>query len=151
MQIVENVELISINATLFFQLISFLIFLFLINRIMLRPLRQQAGDRKIHLDEISQDITTAQTTCDDLNRQMKIQENEVRQTASAVRDEMEASGKKTAEALIAKTREEINGLRSQANRENETRIAAVRKELNVEAEAIAHQMMYSLLGRRIES
>ena len=39
MQIISNIALISINETLVVQLISFLIFLFIINRIMFRPLR----------------------------------------------------------------------------------------------------------------
>ena len=82
---------------------------------------------------------------------MKTQENEVRQTASVMRDELEASGRKVAEDLIGKTREEINEMRSRAQKENEAEIAAVRKQLGMEAETIAHQMMNSLLGRRIES
>lgn len=150
MQIVETVELISINGTLIFQLISFLIFLFLINRIMIRPLRRQSEERTAHLELISKDIATAQSTCEALNREMKSQEKEVRQAASAMRDELETSGNQTAEDLIAKTQEEIHAMQSLAQKENEAEIAAVRRQLNLEAEAVAHQMMNSLLGRRIE-
>lgn len=151
MQIVETVELISINGTLIFQLISFLIFLFLINRIMIRPLRRQSEERTTHLESIARDIATAQSTCDTLNHEMKTRENEVRQTAWSLRNELESSGKKAAEALIANTREEINEMRRRSQKENEAEIAAVRKQLGTEAETIAHQMMNSLLGRRIES
>lgn len=151
MQIVETVELISINGTLFFQLISFLIFLFLINRIMIRPLRRQSGERIAYLQSITKDIATAQSSCDALNREMKTQEDKMRRTAAAMRHELETSGIKVAEDLIAKTREEINQIKSRAQRENETEIAAVRKQLSIEAESIAHQMMDSLLERRIES
>ena len=45
MQIISNIALISINETLIVQLISFLIFLFVINRIMFRPLRKTVGPR----------------------------------------------------------------------------------------------------------
>jgi len=151
MQIVETVELISINGTLLFQLISFLVFLFLINRIMIRPLRRQSEERTAHLELISKDIATAQSTCEALNREMKSQEDEVRKAASAMRDELETSGKQTAEDLIAKKREEINAMKRQAQKENEAEIAAVRRQLSLEAEAVAHQMMNFLLGRRIES
>ena len=151
MQIVENVALISINGTLIFQLISFLIFLFLINRIMLRPLRQQIGERDSHLGGIARDIAAAQDTCDELNRKMKAEENAVRLTALTLRDEMEAAGLKAAEDLIAKTREEINGIRRKAQKKNEAAIAAVRRELEGEAMTIADLMMGSILGRRIEN
>lgn len=75
----------------------------------------------------------------------------MRQTAWSLRNELESSGKKAAEALIANTREEINEMRRRSQKENEAEIAAVRKQLGTEAETIAHQMMNSLLGRRIES
>jgi len=45
MQIVSNVALISINETMVVQLISFLIFLFVINRVMFRPLRESMHER----------------------------------------------------------------------------------------------------------
>ena len=151
MQIVENVALISINGTLIFQLISFLIFLFLINRIMIRPLRAQIGDRDSHLEAISQDIATAQQTCDELNRKMKAEEKKVRRTAMAVRDEMETDGKKSAEDLIAMAREETSGMRLEAQKKNKATIMAVRKELEAEAQMIAVEMMGSILGRRIEN
>lgn len=151
MRIVETIELISINGTLIFQLISFLIFLFLINRIMLRPLRRQTGERQAQMDLIAEDITAANTACDDLNHQMKLQEDEVRQTASAMRDELEAAGKQAAAALIKTAREEISELMARAQKDNEAKIGAIRKELNSEAENIAQQMMVSILGRRIES
>lgn len=150
MQIVENVALISINGTLFFQLVSFLIFLFLINRIMIRPLRQQVKERDSHLGDIARDIASAQNTCDELNRKMKAEEKAVRLAALTLRDQIEADGLKTAEDLIAKTREEINSIRQKAQKKNEAAIAAVRRELEAEAVTIADQMMGSLLGRRIE-
>ena len=45
MQIITNIALISINETLIVQLLSFLIFLFIINRVMIRPLRGVMSDR----------------------------------------------------------------------------------------------------------
>ena len=49
MHIVSNIALISINETLIIQLVSFLIFLFLINRIMFRPLSHVMVERENHL------------------------------------------------------------------------------------------------------
>ena len=151
MQIIESIQLISINGTLLFQLASFLLFLFLINRIMIRPLRRSDGERKTHLDAIVDDIAEAQSTCDEIDRQMKQQENEVRKTASAIRDELETAGIDAANKLINKTMEEINGLKSRAKKENEAKLESIRAELESEAAAVANQMMISILGRRIES
>ncbi|OQY06422.1 MAG: hypothetical protein B6I22_05580 [Desulfobacteraceae bacterium 4572_123] len=60
MQIISNIALISINETLFIQLISFLIFLFIINRIMFRPLRRIIIERENHIEKINLDIIDAE-------------------------------------------------------------------------------------------
>ena len=52
MQIVSNVALISINETFLVQLISFLIFLFIINRVMIRPLRGVMREREEYVEKL---------------------------------------------------------------------------------------------------
>ena len=78
MQIISNVALISINETLIIQVISFLIFLFIINRIMFRPLRNVMNDRKSHISKIQQDIVNAQSEYETLTDQIAAQEINVK-------------------------------------------------------------------------
>ena len=52
MQIISNVALISINETVVVQLLSFLLFLYIMNRIMFRPLRNVMAQREDHLKQI---------------------------------------------------------------------------------------------------
>ena len=56
MHIISNIALITINETLFVQLISFLIFLFIINRIMFRPLQNTMSERESYIDQTNRDI-----------------------------------------------------------------------------------------------
>ena len=56
MEIISNTALISINETLIIQVLSFLIFLFIINRLMFRPLHKTIGDRERHFEDISREI-----------------------------------------------------------------------------------------------
>lgn len=74
MQIISNIALISINETLVVQLISFLIFLFIINRIMFRPLRQVMIERENHMEKINLDIVDAGKSLDRITDQI-IQKN----------------------------------------------------------------------------
>ena len=60
MQIVSNIALISINETMVVQLISFLIFLFVINRVMFRPLRNTMQEREHDIEGIRVDIRDAE-------------------------------------------------------------------------------------------
>ena len=151
MQIVENIALISINATLILQIVSFLIFLALLNRIMIRPLRSTMAQREHHLNQVSLDITSATEQFEDLSCQLQKQEAEARKSAFEIRDEIEAAGKHSAAELIEQTRNEISALRAQSQKETAVKIADARRQLDSEAETIADQMMAALLGRRIGS
>ena len=60
MEIISNIALISINETLIVQVVGFLVFLFVINRIMFRPLQSVMSDREIHIERVKRDIVEAQ-------------------------------------------------------------------------------------------
>jgi F-type H+-transporting ATPase subunit b len=151
MKIIETIALITINETLYFQLLSFLLFLFILNRIMIRPLRRVMGEREALLDRISQDITDTEQSFHDVEHQIELQENEARREAFKIRDQIEASGQHTADDLIAKTREEIDALKAKAHAEAAEHLRAARLEIQKEAAMISEQMIASLLGRRSAS
>ena len=67
MEIIKTTALITINETLWVQLIFFLIFLFLINRVMFRPVRRNMADREVHFLSLRQDIQI-ETECETIDR-----------------------------------------------------------------------------------
>jgi F-type H+-transporting ATPase subunit b len=71
MEIISNIALITINATLFHQLVAFLIFLFIINRIMFRPLRSVMAERDDMIEKIKLDTMDAGETIERLNNELK--------------------------------------------------------------------------------
>ena len=89
MHIISNIALITINETLLFQLISFLIFLFIINRIMFRPLQNVMDNRKNHMDKIQTDTVDAIKELESLTQKLKAQESEVRTEALELKREVE--------------------------------------------------------------
>ena len=91
MQIISNVALISINETLIIQVISFLIFLFIINRIMFRPLRKVMNERETYVENVQKDIVEAENQFEDLTHQIKAQENAVRHEAFKQKEQLAAS------------------------------------------------------------
>jgi len=148
MKIVETIALITINETLIFQLLSFLLFLFILNRIMIRPLRRVMGEREDLLGRISQDISATEQAYTDIGHQIESQESAARRAAFTLREEIEASGKNSAETVLAKAREQINTLKAKTREETEAQLSAARQEIEREALVISDQMIASLLGRR---
>lgn len=151
MQIVENIALISINETLLFQLVSFLVFLFILNRVMIRPLRRTMDERETFLELVEQDITAADLQYQDLARKIHKEEAVARRTAFKLRDKLEAEGQQAASDLINETKEEIQAMRTNAQAETDAKIAATRRDIRKEIDTLSDQMIASLLGRRRSS
>jgi len=147
MQIISNVALISINETLIFQIISFLIFLFIINRIMFRPLRKVMNERESYIENIQKDIVEAENQFEDLANQIQAQERAVKSEAFEQKEQLEASGSQQATEIFASTREEINILRAEAQKEVDARISAARKHVQNESENLAKNIIETVLYR----
>lgn len=146
MKIIDAIALISINETLIFQLISFLVFVFILHRIMIRPLNQTIRNRQDHLSKISADIQAKEAAYQEIHKEIQHQEAVARETAFQMQSDIETSGKQTAADLITKTRNEISQLRSEAQKEIADKLAAASEQIQNEATAIADKMIASLLG-----
>ena len=147
MQIISNIALISINETLIVQMISFLIFLFIINRIMFRPLRKVMDERKSHIDRIQQDIDNANSEYVKLTDQIQARENDVRNEASELRQRLTAKGQQQAAEIMASTRKEISALKTEAEKEVDRQIATAQKVVQMEAEDLSSQIIATVLHR----
>ena len=147
MQIISNVALISINETLIIQVISFLIFLFIINRIMFRPLRNVMNDRKSHISKIQQDIVNAQSEYETLTDQIAAQEINVKNEAVKQKQQLEASGMQQAADILAATRKEIDATKASAKKAVDDQITAARKHFQKEAEGLANKIVAKVLFR----
>jgi len=148
MQVVENVALISINATLLVQLISFLIFMMLFNRILIRPVRKVMAEREQYLVQVRDDIKEINHSYDAMSQQILDQETEARKSAFKIRDEISAAGQRSIGELMMRTKGEIEELRRSAQEETDAQIARAREKVASEAEGVAERMIAALLGRK---
>jgi len=149
MHIISNIALITINETLLFQLISFLIFLFIINRIMFRPLQSVMDNRKNHMDKIQTDTVDAIKELESLTQKLKLQESEVRTEALELKRKMEESGSRQAAEIFDASKKEIETLKEKAEKEVKARVAEAREHLQKESQALAVIAMEKFLDRRL--
>ena len=149
MEIISNIALISINETLIVQIISFLIFLYIINRIMFKPLRSIMADRENRIISIQQDIVAADNKLDDLTDQIGVQESAVKMEAFAQKAKLEEAGGRQADEIIGATRKEIEAARQKAQKEVEIQILEAKKLIKKESESLAESVMEKLLDRRL--
>jgi F-type H+-transporting ATPase subunit b len=149
MEIVENIALISLNETLIAQLVSFLIFLFLINRIMIRPLQQTMGERQDYISETETQIRESSQKLEDLNRQLKESERAAISEANSQRDNLKDEGNQEAVKILFESQEEMSRMREKNQQMVRQELEEVRKYIDSEAEKIAVTIMETILDRGV--
>jgi F-type H+-transporting ATPase subunit b len=151
-EIISNPSgLITVNETLLVQLFSFLIFLFIINRIMFRPLRNTMDKRVRHIEDIKNDIDNADMELKNVTNLIKEGEMAIKKEANKMREELEDSGKKQAAEQIEIGRDEIAKLKETAENRIKGQIEEAREQIKTEFETVSVTIMEKILDRRLAS
>ena len=149
MEIISTIALISINETMVVQLLSFIVFMFILNRIMIRPLRSSTHDREIYIEKLSADISNSQKEMNAITSQIENQEASARQAAHDIQKEIVAMGSQEANGILKAAKQDVVALRQQTTAEIEATLAELREALEKEAERIAVNFMEKALSRRL--
>ncbi len=151
MEIIVTNSLISINATFFIQLVSFLIFLYVINRIMFRPLLSTIEQRAEYIDRAKDEILTGKKDLDQLIKTLDKQRVKVIKEATAVVHLLETEGDRRATDLLNEVGQEIVALRHATEDQVKAQVKHARKSLEGEVAAISVIIMEKVLHRRLPS
>lgn len=149
MQIISNIALISINETLVVQLISFLIFLFIINRIMIRPLRSTMAERDNYIQVVREDILDSKREFEEILDESRQEEKEIRQAALQIVADMESLGNHEAQDIMGVARKEIAAMKKQTQDEIERLLAEAMTSVQNEAEVLSVSIMEKILDRKV--
>ena len=149
MKIISTIALISINETLIIQLISFLIFLFIINRIMFRPLRGVMSQREAHIKYVQDEIDAAKNGLDDMMARIKDEERDIKAKAMEKRAEIEALGQKEAEVIFNSAREQIHAEKEKANKQIEIQIESAKEQIKIESQVLSISIIEKVLERSL--
>lgn len=151
MEIITTNALISINETFIVQLVSFLIFLYVMNRIMFRPLRSTMEQRDDYIDRVKVEILAGRDNLDQLIRDLDIQRTRVIKEAEAVVQSIEAEGDHRASELVEEAREQVTALRHQTETQVNDQVQKARQAIAGEVDAITVSIMEKVIHRRLTS
>jgi F-type H+-transporting ATPase subunit b len=149
MEVISTVALISINATMAAQLVSFLIFLFIINRLMFRPLQDVMGEREQRIEGMQQDIVTADADMKQILAILAEEEAKAKQEAFLIQQKLENEGNQKAEAAFKEVGAEIERLKAQTHQEVERQILDVKQHLAEESRKLSTVIMEKALDRSL--
>ncbi|MCF8025944.1 MAG: ATP synthase F0 subunit B [Desulfobacteraceae bacterium] len=147
MEIISTVSMISINETLIVQMISFLIFLYLINRIMFRPLQGVMRQRNEKIDSLGRDIEDSRIRLTNMHQQLEDQKKAAVEEANKNKIELESEGSEQAEEILGESQKEIESIRQENEKFINGQITDARQTLQDETARLAENMMEKILDR----
>jgi F-type H+-transporting ATPase subunit b len=149
MEIISNIALISINETLVVQLVSFLIFLYVINRIMFKPLIGVIGERNEHIDGMQLEIVKAEDELERVKKMLRENETAVKNDAFSIKTGLESDGDQKAAEIFQEAKGEIDAMHKKAKAEVDAQLLEARKSVEKESEALVVEIMEKVLERRL--
>jgi len=150
MEIIKTTALITINETLWVQMIGFLIFLFLINRVMFRRVRRNIADREAHFDTLRQEILDLKEEMGSLLKQTEDEEQRLRAAAREIDENLRQEGRREADTLISKALREISVLQGEAEQRLKASLARARQQVDAAAKELTPSIIQHLMNRRPE-
>jgi len=149
MEIISTISLININETLIVQLVSFLAFLFIINRVMFRPLQRTVDERDAYMREVRLEIEGSEKEIEKMTDDIRAQESAVRSQALELSRKIEDSGTEALDETIAAAREKIMARTEETRMVISDQLADAVKEVKTESESLADRIMEKLLDREL--
>lgn len=147
--VIENVALISINETMFVQIISFLIFAFLANRFIFRPLMGSMNDRDKQVSDTLDSIEAVRGEMNEMAAKLAEYEADAKAKAASLKKDLKKEGKKEALEIVDSVRQEIETVRVDAAKKLEAQILEARTFLAAESQVLSMRIMERLLDRKV--
>ncbi len=149
MEIISTISMISINATLIAQLVAFLIFLFIMNKIMFKPLRSIMAQRQEHIEKMNEEIIKAEEELENVQKLLRDNERAVKEEAFSAKEGLEQAGNQKATEIFDIAKKEIQVMSEKARQETEKKIVEARKSLQKELDVMVNQILEKILERRV--
>jgi F-type H+-transporting ATPase subunit b len=148
MEIIQTNALISINETLWVQLLLFLVFMFVVNRLLVRPVQRNMAAREKQFEGLSAEVAAIQSEMKTLVRQLDDESAQTNLRARTRSEDLRRDGQLQADRLIEAAREEIRHQQSASAQELDGLLREARKHLEVESRKVAAVIMSQILEER---
>ena len=143
--------MINVNATLIIQIINFLILLFILNRILLRPIMEIVEKRSAKIEDDKERLNNLEEETRALMEKCISVEKESRKKAMEQSALLKKEAGDQAEEIFNKVKDEISGIREETDKEIQGKIEEASRSLKKMASDIAEELTEKVIGRRFAS
>lgn len=143
--------MINVNATLIIQIINFLILLFILNRILLRPIMEIVEKRSAKIEDDKDRLNNLEEETRALMEKCISIEKESRKKAMEQNALLKKEAGDQAEEIFNKVKDEVSGIREETDKEIQGKIEEASRSLKKMASDIAEELTEKVIGRRFAS
>lgn len=143
--------MINVNATLVVQIINFLILIFIINRILFRPIMDIVEKRSAKIKNEEERLNNLEEETRALIEKCSSIEKETRKKAMEQSALLRKEASDQSEEIYNKVKDEISGIREEADKEIQSKIEEASLSLQKFASDIAEELTEKVIGRRFAS
>ena len=137
--------MISINATLFIQVLHFLILIFILNRIMFRPITRMMRERSRHIEGLQRESERIRSEALQLVHKRMSLETGARKEAGAERARLQKEAEDSAEEILGDHRAKVAAMRADVMKEIDQQLHKSRRMMRQEAAVLADEISETLL------
>jgi F-type H+-transporting ATPase subunit b len=141
--------MIDINASLFYQLVNFLVLLVALNYTLFKPIRQVMQEREQGISSSISDARAAQERMQSLLEQYNASVADAKLKATAAFNSIYQEGLDAQRTLISAERAKAGEMLDKARADVASASNAVRVELKKESERLSQEITSKLLGRAV--
>jgi F-type H+-transporting ATPase subunit b len=141
--------MISINATLLLQVIHFLLLMFILNRLMLRPILKIIQDRSAHAEGTKNKALQLEQKIDALKVEFRKREENARKKAAEERSNIRSAGMGEAQVVLGESQKEVAAIRASAEAEADREAVKTKPHLKDEAAALVDVIIERVIGRKV--
>ena len=147
MEIIYTPGMITINATMVIELVSFLILVVVLNRIMFRPLLDTIKIRNERIASLSGAIESNKSEAEKIMLRLREHEQLAKKEAFERKKELETLGTRKATEILEAAKKEITSIKEDVDREIEAQLKQAKESFKKDSETIASEIIKHILGR----
>ena len=141
--------MIQIDWSVGAQLVIFLVLVFLLNKVLFRPIREALKERQARMDAQEADINFMESQGQGLDSETKDKLVAARREGVGARESLKQEGSEAEAALLEEIKREVDLEWSQVEQQIKEDVARARKALQTQIQSFAQLLASKILGREI--
>lgn len=141
--------MLEINATLFLQIITFLLLVFLLNIIIYRPIRRILAQREEETGSLQEMIDEFQHRSEENEKGIEESLVQARKEGYAEKENFKGKGLEEEKGILQEANSRVEEKIGNARKEMDTKMADVREALEGELAVFSNDLAQKILGRSI--